>query len=249
MQESGIVPFSVSPPPGRRVLVLAPHPDDESLGCGGSIRVLLGSGADVCVAFLTSGEQAEPSAAATGSHVNDYSLKREREALRALGVLGVGDFEFFRFPDRGLSDYFKEAGLRVSALIEKFQPDRIYSPSMVDLHPDHRASAALALEAGAKHGAGVVFYELTTPLRPNLFVDITAEARSKKKAIKKYSSQLAIMDYLGLIVALNKYRTFTLPAEVKLAEALWVLGDKQPPTAAWMSYGADIEAYQRACSV
>ena len=61
LQESDIIPYHLSHPPGERAIVLAPHPDDETLGCGGTIRLLLKSKRPVKVIFLTSGEKADPS--------------------------------------------------------------------------------------------------------------------------------------------------------------------------------------------
>jgi len=111
IQESEIIPYHVSEPPGERVLVLAPHPDDEALGCGGTVRLLIEAKKKIRVLFLTSGERADPaqevspavhcSGSAAGSCVTDYSLMREKEAERALRVLGVSEYAFLRFPDRG----------------------------------------------------------------------------------------------------------------------------------------------------
>ena len=85
MLESDIIPFSAVPPFGERALVLAPHPDDETLGCGGTIRLLLVANKRVKVVFLTSGEQADH------SHNNtDYAVLREKEAGKALGLAATG---------------------------------------------------------------------------------------------------------------------------------------------------------------
>ena len=59
LQESDIIPFHCSPPIGEKILVLAPHPDDETLGCGGTIRLLRKAKKQVKVIFLTSGDKAD----------------------------------------------------------------------------------------------------------------------------------------------------------------------------------------------
>jgi len=274
LQESDIVPYHLSPPPGERVIVLAPHPDDETLGCGGTIRLLLEAKKEVKVIFLTSGDKADPddprSQVSRGSiegkltppspplklrgglgalspmagenegkrgfgdasHVTAYSLLREKEAEKALRALGVSDYEFLRFPDRELFMHYEEVRERLEGVLEAFRPDTIYSPSMAELHPDHRATAALSLEIqkaksagsvrGERHSASVriVFYEVALPLRPNLLVDVTYVYRRKVKAVKKYKSQLRLKDYLRCITALNTFRSLTVEGP-RYVEAFW----------------------------
>ncbi len=161
LQESDIIPYHLSHPPGERAIVLAPHPDDETLGCGGTIRLLLKSKRAVKVIFLTSGDKADPSNSLPhivpsplagegkgegGFHITDYSLMRDREAVKALRVLGVSDYEFLRFPDRELNLYYKSALESLLEIVRTYMPDTIYSPSMIELNPDHRTTAALSLE-------------------------------------------------------------------------------------------------------
>src|SRR4030043_2087966 len=208
LQESDIIPYHLSHPPGERAIVLAPHPDDETLGCGGTIRLLLKSKRPVKVIFLTSGEKADPSNKlsqivhdeaymsqrntkfnennlpefsfsnppsppfskggkgrfSSDSHITEYALLREKEAVRALKVLGVSDYEFLRFPDRELNLYYKSALDRLLEIIGTYMPDTIYSPSMIELNPDHRATAALSMEIQRINKGKIVFYEITIPL-------------------------------------------------------------------------------------
>jgi LmbE family N-acetylglucosaminyl deacetylase len=245
--ESDLIPFAVSPPPGNKAIVLAPHPDDETLGCGGTIRLLLKAKKQIKVVFLTSGDKADPAnklsqvrasslpgkdrdnpGSSSGPHVSEYALLREKEAVKALGVLGVSDYEFLRFPDRELRTQYKSVFERLLEIVEAYMPDTIYSPSVVELNPDHRTTAALALDiqrgaadagnALLPHRGGVkglppakvVFYEVTTPLRPNVLVDITPVYGAKKKAISRYVSQLKLGDYLSHITAMNTIRALTV---------------------------------------
>jgi LmbE family N-acetylglucosaminyl deacetylase len=229
--ESDIIPYHLSPPPGERIVVLAPHPDDETLGCGGTIRLLRKSGKQVKVLFLTSGDQADPSNPASKihhaeEHITDYSILREREAMKALKILGVSDYEFLRFPDRKLNLHFESVIGRLLDIIKQYAADIIYSPSMIELNPDHRTTAALAMEIQKRSRPGVapvtlLFYEVTTPLRPNLLIDITSTRDRKRKAVKKYKSQLRITDYLQFITSLNEVRTLTV-REAGAVEAFWL---------------------------
>src|SRR5512139_3535049 len=125
LQESMMTPYAVSPVSGERVLVLAPHPDDETLGCGGTIRLLIEARKQVKVVFLTSGDKADPGHLPAGSgedvHLTDYARGREREAERALKVLGVSDYEFLRFPDRGLNERAADVLGRLEEIAGRFK--------------------------------------------------------------------------------------------------------------------------------
>lgn len=263
LQETDIIPYHLSPPPGERVVVLAPHPDDETLGCGGAIRLLVEGGKKVMVLFLTSGDKADPAHALSiqhvhsedprRSHITGYSLLREKESARALSVLGVGDYEFLRFPDREVHLHYRDAFEMLLNAVDEYEPDTIYAPSMVELNPDHRTAAALSLEiqkVRAERLTGsvqplplqVIFYEVTVPLRPNLLVDITAVYVRKKRAVKKYKSQLSVVDYLRHISSLNAFRSLTVKGPLYV-EAFWHV--ESPPRdesiSAWMGYQEIIE--------
>lgn len=245
IQESEIIPYHLSQPAGERVVVLAPHPDDETLGCGGTIRLLIEAGKKVKVVFLTSGDKGDPAAAIYGG---GYSLLREKEAEKALSILGVSDYEFLRFPDREIHREYKDVLKGLLKIVEEFMPDVIYSPSLIELNPDHRAAAALSMEIQriSAHGSPeegntsqvrVIFYEVSTPLRPNILVDITPVYGKKRRAVKRYKSQLRIMDYLRHISALNIARTLTVNRP-RYVEAFWYI--EQPMSdediAKWLSY-------------
>jgi len=258
LQEAEIVPYHLTPPPGERIVVLAPHPDDETLGCGGTLRLLTGAGKEVKVVFLTSGDRGDPTREVPplvhspepgrGTRVTDYSLTREKEAERALRVLGVSDYEFFRFPDRGIYENYDDVLQCLVETVGRFIPDSVYAPSMVELNPDHRATAALSMEiqrrcvagsagSGSRSPITLVFYEVTTPLRPNILVDITQVHRTKKKAMKRYRSQLRYSDYLGHIMAMNTIRALTVNGP-RYVEAFWRMERplSEEDIADWLSY-------------
>ncbi|MET0274483.1 MAG: glycosyltransferase, partial [Phenylobacterium sp.] len=104
--------------------------------------------------------------------------------------------------------------------------DLVYAPSILEMHPDHRALAMAAVEAIRRAGSGVrlAAYEIGTPLRPNLLLDISPVAARKHEALQCFASQLATQPYDQHIEALNRYRTYTLPPQVTAAEAFLVVG-------------------------
>lgn len=244
--EHEIVPFVVSEPAGTNVLFLAPHPDDETFSSGGTIRLMVEKGGMVKVVFLTSGEMAGPSGGAGGKNVSDYAKMREDEARKALGVLGVEKHVFMRLPDRGLWQRLDAAIGALKEMIEDSSFDCIYSPSPVELNPDHRATASIALKLREFFGLGLVFYEVATPLRPNRLVDITGVYKRKIKAAKAYKSQLAIRDYQGHFDSINRLRTLTVEKAGR-AEAFWVFEATggADDIKGWMSFGWETDMLEK----
>lgn len=218
LSETDLLPFHVSLPVGERVIVFAPHPDDETLGMGGSLRILSEMGKKVKVIVLTKGEKAEADPARRKRHVEI----RQREALKAFKILGLTDYEFLGVPDREIFQNMRAVVNEVKNIIDDFGPDALYSTSPIEINPDHRAAAAISF--GIRRETPHIrcfFYEITVPVRPSMFVDITRVIKQKRKAVKCYRSQLAITDYLRMAESLNAYRSLTLGKGVKFAEAFW----------------------------
>lgn len=151
-----------------RLLVLAPHPDDETLGAGGIIQKAVAARVPVRVLFLTNGEN-NPWAQRFVEHRWRLSKparvrwgkRRRGEALAALGRLGLAseDAEFYGLPDQGLTTLLlahkEELVTWLSNEIATWRPTLIVAPSADDRHPDHNALAIflrLARERACKNG-------------------------------------------------------------------------------------------------
>jgi LmbE family N-acetylglucosaminyl deacetylase len=218
MPEAEAIPFEPQDLRGERLLVLAPHPDDEVIGCGGLVALHLREGRKVHVAVATDGAQA-----------GDAS-QRESESRAALALLGDVTIEFLGFPDRKLAGA-RELDDRISAILREWKPDLIAVPSPLEIHPDHIALSRAFCDLIARDAslfadlavARVAFYEVSAPLRPNALVDITSVADMKYAAIEMHESQAAIHDYTSYARGLNVWRTMTLPPQVKFAEAYWTI--------------------------
>lgn len=221
--EAETIPYEASRLLGERLLILAPHPDDEVIGCGGLVAQHLREGRAVRVVVATDGAEAGP----PGGDRDEYRRRREGESRTALALLGETDLHFLRFPDRALDDAVADH-LREHLLA--FKPDLICVPSPIEIHPDHLALSRAFCELVqrdpslfADHGiARVAFYEVSQPLRPNTLVDITDVAERKYQAVAAHASQTSIRDYTAYARGLNAYRSLTLPPESKFAEAYWV---------------------------
>jgi len=216
--EAEAIPFEPQDLRGERLLVLAPHPDDEVIGCGGLVALHLRDGRRVRVVVATDGGEAgEPS-------------ERQRESRAALASLGNAEIEFLNFPDRHLGESGGFAAALRDILVD-FRPDLIAAPSAIEIHPDHLALARTLCDVIARDAtlfadlavARVAFYEVSHPLRPNTLVDITSVAEAKYGAIARHETQLAFRDYVAYARGLNAYRGMSLPREVQFAEAYFVV--------------------------
>jgi LmbE family N-acetylglucosaminyl deacetylase len=228
--ERDLVPYEATTAiPANRVLVLAPHADDEVFGCGGAIASHVRSGVPVRVVIMSDG-------AAGGA-----PAQRQKEARAAAQVLGYGEPEFWGLPDRGLR--CDESTLeRLALAIQDFAADLLYAPSPWEVHPDHRQTAALAAETARRTGIRVAYYEVGMPLRPNVLLDITALADTKSRAMRCFASQLAVQGYDKHIEGLNRFRTYTLPAGVAAAEAYLLLSAQDIDTHGIAGAGADVQS-------
>lgn len=186
---------------GPHVLVLAPHPDDDVLGCGGTIKRHRQMGHTVKVVFLTDGALGISNLSA-----HDTANRRKMEAQHALAFLDVPteDLYFMDQPDGGL---VPNAPLieTIQSLVAGFKPQLIYLPSFLDQHADHRATNEV-LKNVELNGVLISAYEVWTPLIPNRLVDITAVIQDKIRAIEAHKSQLANLDYKTAMLGLNQYR-------------------------------------------
>lgn len=225
--ESNLIPYhAVTAIPAQRVLVLAPHPDDEVFGCGGTICKHVDGGTDVDVIVLTDGAlYADPAV-------------RCAESTRAAKLLGYGTPEFWGYPDGGLqaSDDLVQ---RLADRIAQTGTDLVFAPSPWELHPDHQQTQVLAVKVAMKSSPDLrlAFYEVGAPLQPNLLVDITTATETKLAAMRCFESQLLHQDYLAHIQALNCYRTYTLPRQVLAAEAFWILPSSELDRVSWSDIG------------
>lgn len=216
ISESELVPYqALAPLPVQRLLVLAPHPDDEVFGVGGTLARAVEQGCQSCVVIATDGGAGGDAAV------------RERESRAAAAVLGYGThaqaLQFWRLPDRGLHP---DAALvqRVRTLLQALQAQWLLAPSPFEVHPDHRAACRAAIDAVVGTDCELVFYEVGQALMPNALVDITPVLARKREAIACFASQLGVQRYDEQVLALNRYRAYTLGAAVTHAEALWRVG-------------------------
>jgi len=215
--EAEAIPYEAARLRAERLLVLAPHPDDEVIGCGGLVAQHLRENRLVRIVVATDGAEA-------GSNPAD----REDESRRGVALLGDAPIDFLRFPDRRLDDAVAPC---LREILLDFRPDLIAVPSPIEIHPDHVALSRAFCELVQRDEtlfadlavAKVAFYEVSQPIRPNAIVDISDVAQAKYAAIAEHRSQTALRDYTAFARGLNAYRAMTLPPGTTFAEAYHVV--------------------------
>jgi LmbE family N-acetylglucosaminyl deacetylase len=183
------------PPPGP-VLVVAPHPDDETIGAGGALARHADAGDPVTVLVATSGER-------TAGGRGDVSAAREAECRAACADLGVGEPIFLRLPDGGLAGRVPELSAQVAR--HGGSAATVYVPSLLDPHPDHRAANAAVAQVALP---GVVLgYEVWAPGPVDVLLDVTTVYDRKRRALGRYRTALDSVDYVRVCRGLAAYRS------------------------------------------
>ncbi len=221
-----VPPVPLETPEGDTILVLAPHMDDEVIGCGGTVRKCVLAGKVVAVAYMTDGRLGDSRLSGTSGEER-RELEREavrvrkEEARRACGILGVGNISFLDVEDGKLRST-PEIREKLLDILTSVRPDAVFCPFPAEDHPDHRATTAILLDA--TKNASVSFecycYEVWTPLFPNCLVDISGVMECKRRALGACESQLNEINYLRVMEALSAYRAMRLSRN-GYAEAFW----------------------------
>jgi N-acetylglucosamine malate deacetylase 1 len=179
-------------------LVLAPHPDDEVLGCGGTIARLVAEGAQVDVAIVTRGM--------APAYSDDQVAEVRAEAEAAHRLLGVTGPHYLDLPAAGL-DTIPQALVNktVAALVGKIRPATLLVPFLGDIHADHQivfnAAMVASRPAGGFRPDRVLAYEtlsetnwsapyLSPAFAPTTFIDIGGFVEAKIAAFGCYASQV-----------------------------------------------------------
>ena len=209
MESAGKGAFAVS----REVLVVVAHPDDETLGMGGTIRRLANDGDSVYVGVLADGVTSRywPFSGPEELSFKDVKvLERQGQAERAFGILGVRNHDFARYSDQRLDEKpFLRVVKRVEDWISVWHPQVIFTHAANDLNMDHRIVHQAVLTAARPHKVQIdeiLAFEVPTstelglkPFNPTVFFDISDTLEVKKEAFACYQEDFPEPQYIDFI--------------------------------------------------
>jgi len=176
-----------------KVLVIAPHPDDDVLGCGSTIAKHSKDGDEVHICYITE------------AYTPDWSLEfiteRPRQIERANHILGVAYWHFCHFPSVLLDTIpKKDIYTKMRVLINKVEPEIVYIPHKGDVNQDHQIVYQCALSATRPEPNSsikrVLSYEVLSETNwgdgfyPNVYVDITDTLELKLLAMQEYKEEM-----------------------------------------------------------
>lgn len=187
----------------QSLLILAAHPDDEVLGCGGTIAKLSDAGSIVHVAFLADGVF---SRTGDGAAQQEELIARRRAAQKACDILGVRSVSFGDFPDNRMDTIpLLDIVQAVEAVIARHQPAMVFTHHVGDVNIDHRRlyeAVMTACRPQSHHPVKTLLsFEVPSstewhlpggalPFTPNWFVDISATLSRKVAALEAYATEL-----------------------------------------------------------
>jgi len=179
----------------HKILILAPHPDDETLGCGGTIAKYTNAGDQVTLCIVTT--------AYAPDWPDEYLKVRDQQIDNAVKILGIENVIELGYPTVKLDTLpQKDITERLSEVIRTVSPDTVYVPFKGDLHRDHRIvfeSALVALRPVQSTVQRILAYETLSetewgqelaPFLPTVYINISDSIEPKIQALQAYKTEL-----------------------------------------------------------
>jgi len=176
-----------------KILIIAPHGDDEVLGCGGIISRYVDEGHKVDLCIVTRPH--------TPNWSEKYIKDREKEIEKICKIFKINNIKILKFKAALLDEVnHLEMNFEIREVINASKPDEVFIPFYGDLHKDHRIvseSCLVALRPIEYKIKRIFMYETLSetewgyqPFKPNVYIDITKYIENKLKSMKYYSKEL-----------------------------------------------------------
>jgi LmbE family N-acetylglucosaminyl deacetylase len=204
-------PVPISAPFGNSMLIVAPHQDDETIGCGGALALQARSGNAVSILLLNDGAEGCEELGMTREAMRDM---RNEESRLAAAVVGVESPVFLGYPF--LTASFSDAVEQVRREIVRRTVDAVFIPFVLDGHPDHR-TANLILAEALTHIAWdvrVLQYEVWGLCIPNVILVIDDVMDLKVEMLEQFRFANSALDYTNSTKGLNMFHSRMLGAGV-----------------------------------
>jgi LmbE family N-acetylglucosaminyl deacetylase len=219
-----VAAFDPSAYAGRQVLVLAPHPDDELIGCGGTLARLIAGGARVTVIQATDGSEA----ASLWNAPDDVRRTVRLEEARAVGE-AMGFESVICWNEDNAA--FRERAERVDELMEllrRLRPALVFTPFVTDVHPDHRVLSGMLARALARAGEAVpdsrvLSYQVWSLVPPNLYCDVTDTMDVVERGLWRYDTAMKVDDYVHFCQDRNYHDAIAYAGHPGFVEAYFAM--------------------------
>lgn len=202
----GEIRFDPRPYAGRSVLVLAPHPDDEIIGCGGTLLSLVAAGARLTVLYVTDGAA---SAGLADQLENRKRTQRLEEARVVAAAAGFSQALFWGEDNRDFR-FTPELATRLASLIAELGPELIFTPSVTDIHGDHATVGrilAKALAGSPASGAMVAQYEVWGLVPANTYWPVSDLVPRLESLLFLYRTEMQVDDYVHQVASRGYYQS------------------------------------------
>ncbi len=206
-------PKLLEAPLAQRILVISPHPDDETLGCGGFLLKHKNK-AEIKIINLFNGENGGALEDSPWQNEHAYKQKlievRSQELDFAAQELGANEVVRCEISegDPKINDSILEM---IREKTREFQPQVVLIPWLFDRHSHHQMACSIFTKACKGMDFMTISYEIWGLLPMNGFMDVTDVSPAKKSILSNYKTQLKTVDYLSYVDGLEKTRAFMAP--------------------------------------
>jgi LmbE family N-acetylglucosaminyl deacetylase len=201
---AGIRPVTLKAPFGKSVLVVAPHQDDEAIGCGGALILQVRSGNAAAVVMLQDGADDHAELGMTRQQLMNL---RNEESCKAAEAIGMEPPRFLNHAS--LAAATAQASEQVRAIIDQHRVDAVFVPFVLDAHPDHQTANYILADALKKipWQVRVFGYEVWGLCIPNVLVAIDEAMDDKLRMLSCFTFANKAVDYVHSTKGLNMYHS------------------------------------------